>query len=73
MIDDKRINDQLSEVLKETLNRTQTCKNPQCDPQGSCYSCLRSYQNQFKWENLKRNLVSDWLSQVLQEGKQAAS
>jgi hypothetical protein len=29
---------------------------------------MRSYGNQFQWENLHRNLVSDWLSKVLEDG-----
>lgn len=61
----ERIQEDLPRILRETLRRTCDCKNPQCDPNGSCYACLRSYGNQFQWENLHRNLVSDWLSQVL--------
>ena len=45
------------------------CKNPQCDPQGSCYACLRSYSNQFQWESLHRNLVADWLTEVLDNAR----
>jgi ATP-dependent helicase YprA (DUF1998 family) len=66
----KRIGDELRNVLQETLNRTLRCRNPQCDPEGSCYSCLRSYQNQFKWENLKRVLVSKWLAQAFGDNQQ---
>jgi hypothetical protein len=61
----ERIQEELPQVLAETLRRTRDCKNRKCDPQGSCYACLRSYGNQFQWESLHRNLVSDWLSQVL--------
>jgi hypothetical protein len=64
----ERIQQELPRILGETLSRTRKCRNLQCDPQGSCYACLRSYGNQFQWENLHRNLVSDWLSQVLGAG-----
>ena len=64
----ERIQQELPRILGETLRRTRDCKNPHCDPQGSCYACMRSYGNQFQWENLHRNLVSDWLSQVLEDG-----
>jgi ATP-dependent helicase YprA (DUF1998 family) len=61
-----RIREALPLILHETLRRVRECKNPQCDPLGSCYACLRTYGNQFQWENLHRNLVSDWLSTVLE-------
>ncbi len=64
----ERIQAELPRILNETLRRARDCKNPQCDPQGSCYACLRSYGNQFQWENLHRNLVSNWLTQVLGAG-----
>jgi hypothetical protein len=32
---------------------------------GSCYSCLRTYGNQFNWDLLRRNLVANWLRPVL--------
>jgi ATP-dependent helicase YprA (DUF1998 family) len=61
----ERIQEELPRILEDTLCRTRDCKNPQCDPLGSCYACLRSYGNQFQWESLHRNLVSDWLFQIL--------
>ncbi len=61
----ERIREELPNILQGTLRRTGDCKNPQCDPQGSCYTCLRSYSNQFQWENLHRQLVSDWLAIAL--------
>jgi hypothetical protein len=63
-----RISEELPAILESTLRRVLNCTNSQCDPQGSCYTCLRSYGNQFQWENLHRNLVSDWLADVLHPG-----
>jgi hypothetical protein len=60
-----RSREELPRILEETQRRVANCKNLQCDPQGSCYACLRSYSNQFQWESLHRNLVSDWLTEVL--------
>ena len=42
-----RIGKELPGILEATLRRVLNCTNPQCDPQGSCYTCLRSYGNQF--------------------------
>lgn len=63
-----RIRDELPCILEETLRRVKECRNPECDPQGSCYACLRSFANQFQWEHLHRNIVADWLSDVLDRG-----
>jgi hypothetical protein len=60
-----RISAELPGILEATLQRVLNCTNSQCDPLGSCYACLRSYGNQFQWENLHRKLVSDWLADVL--------
>jgi hypothetical protein len=60
-----RIREELPRVLQETYRRTDDCRNPACDRQGSCYACLRSYGNQFRWQYLHRDLVADWLAQVL--------
>lgn len=60
-----RIVDELPMILEETCRRVRNCRNPQCDPLGSCYACLRTYTNQFQWERLHRNVVADWLEQVL--------
>ena len=61
----QRIEQELSEVLRATLDRVKKCPNPQCDPDASCYACLRSYQNQFYWDLLKRRIVIDWLEPAL--------
>lgn len=60
-----RIIDRLPRVLLRTLERTRTCDNSLCDPEGSCYTCLRSYGNQFYWDRLKRKKVADWLHKFL--------
>jgi hypothetical protein len=62
------INERLPAILNTALERTRNCLNPACDPLGSCYSCLRSYENQFVWERLRRVRVSEWLSAVLTDG-----
>ncbi len=57
----RRIIENLPQILERTLNRTRACDNPLCDLEGSCYTCLRSYGNQFYWDRLKRRRVSEWL------------
>ena len=61
----RRIVDELPAILEETHRRVSSCRNPQCDPRGSCYACLKTYANQFQWERLHRSLVGDWLALVL--------
>jgi hypothetical protein len=56
-----RIIENLPRILERTLGRTRDCDNPLCDPEGSCYTCLRSYGNQFYWDRLKRRKVFEWL------------
>ncbi len=63
-----RIVDQLGTILEAALDRTLHCRNPLCDPEGSCYACLRSYGNQFKWALLKRGPVARWLEQLMTRG-----
>ena len=60
-----RLHDELPRVLEGALDRVTNCPNSSCDPQGSCYSCLRSFGNQFEWNHLRRNVVRDWLSVML--------
>jgi ATP-dependent helicase YprA (DUF1998 family) len=60
-----RISSELASVLRATLNRVKACPNAQCDPEGSCYACLRSYHNQFYWDQLKRSAVVGWLETIL--------
>jgi ATP-dependent helicase YprA (DUF1998 family) len=60
-----RLHDELPRVLGGALERVTNCPNTACDPLGSCYSCLRSFGNQFEWNHLRRNVVREWLSAVL--------
>jgi hypothetical protein len=60
-----QIRDGLRMVLQKTLDRVTVCANRNCDLRSSCYTCLRTYRNQFEWENLSRQVVVDWLSTAL--------
>lgn len=53
----------LNEILKSTLSRLQNCI---CGPETSCYGCLRSYENQFCHERLRRGIVLEFLKDHLQ-------
>ncbi len=59
----RRILGDLGTVLEASLARVRDCKCP--DLEASCYACLRSYGNQFYWEDLRRRPVIDWLSSIL--------
>ncbi|MFM9995120.1 MAG: DEAD/DEAH box helicase [Phycisphaerales bacterium] len=61
----ERIQERLVDVLERTRLFLQQCDNPRCDPNGSCYSCLRSFANQFHWEHLQRSIPMSWLERVL--------
>jgi hypothetical protein len=54
--------DELLEVLRAAHARAAHC---QCDPSASCYTCLRSYRNQFCHDLLVRKPVADYLSLLL--------
>ena len=56
-------NDTLLHVLINAMNLAQKC--PNCDEDSSCYSCLRTYQNQKYHDIIKRNYVFNYLGQVL--------
>ncbi len=58
-----RIIGKLPDVLGAALKRVRDCRCP--DIEASCYACLRSYGNQFYWEELRRKPVIDWLSGIL--------
>ncbi len=58
-----RILEKLDVVLEAAYKRVHDCKCP--DLEASCYACLRSYSNQFYWEELKRRPVIDWLGAIL--------
>lgn len=55
----------LPAVLDATWRRLDACPDPGCDRRGSCYSCLRSNRNQYRWDELVRGPVADWLAGVL--------
>src|SRR5262249_24778124 len=56
---------ELRNILEAILRRTRDCRNPLCDPQVSCYACLRSYSNQFKWDQLSRGPIAAWTAALL--------
>ncbi len=60
-----RIQQELPGILDRTLRRVRNCPNPSCVLAGSCYACLRTYGNQFSWDELRRDRVSQWLESVL--------
>lgn len=58
-----RIVANLDKVLSAALARVRDCK---CgDVASSCYACLRTYSNQFDWDQLQRQPVIQWLSAVI--------
>ncbi len=61
----KRLNnkDVILHVLINAMNLAQKC--PNCDEDSSCYSCLRTYQNQKNHDIIKRKYVFNYLGQVL--------
>ena len=65
----KRLNNQdiLTQVLKLAYDRTVTCGCGGDSGDSSCYSCLRTYQNQRYHDILKRNYVVEYLKDVVLE------
>jgi hypothetical protein len=61
----ERIRHELVAILRAAYSRTRNCRNQTCDSRGSCYACLRTYGNQFQWDQLNRGLVADWLEGIL--------
>lgn len=61
----KRLNNEevILHVLINAMNIAQKCQN--CDVDSSCYSCLRTYQNQRHHDIIKREYVYNYLGQVL--------
>ncbi len=59
------IHEGLPLILSRAWERTEHCPNPSCDPSGSCYACLRTYSNQFQWNDLDRSAIALWLSQFV--------
>ncbi|WP_224984208.1 DEAD/DEAH box helicase [Geomonas agri] len=58
-----RIVQNIDDVLRSAYRRVKDCSCIDWD--ASCYACLRSYSNQFYWDDLQRRPVIEWLSQVL--------
>ena len=61
----KRINNKntLYRILTHAKNLSENCEG--CDPDSTCYSCLRTYQNQRHHDNMKREYVYKYISQIL--------
>lgn len=59
----ERIVNNIDDVLYSAYRRVKDCSCSDID--SSCYACLRSYSNQFYWDELTRRPVIDWLSNVL--------
>ena len=55
----KRVAQLLPEVVLAAWERVDRCS---CGPETSCYECLRSYQNQFVHDQLRRGLARDFLA-----------
>ena len=58
----KTISESIPELLRSALGVVQNCG---CTPDGSCYQCLRNYQNQTHHEHLSRAAAQLLLSQAL--------
>ena len=54
--------DELLQVLQAAHSRVANCT---CDETASCYTCLRSYKNQFCHDQLARGPVVDYLDRLL--------
>lgn len=63
----KRLNNQdiLTQVLRLAYDRTATCGCGGDNGDSSCYSCLRTYQNQRYHDILKRNYVVEYLKDIV--------
>ncbi len=62
----KRLNDKnvILHILINAFSNAQKC--PNCDLDSSCYSCLRTYENQKYHDIIKRKYVYDYLGEVLE-------
>lgn len=63
----KRISDKdiLYRIFVKAYNLAKNCKN--CDADSSCYSCLRTYQNQKYHDYIRRDYVVSYLTNILNE------
>jgi len=59
----RMIYDNLYDVFEKAYKRVANCTG--CGPDTSCYSCLRSYQNQNLHDKLERRLAWNVLGQIL--------
>ena len=61
----KRLNSEtmINNLLLKAYSIAKLCSN--CDEESSCYSCLRTYQNQKYHDIIKRKYVIDYLEEVL--------
>lgn len=59
----QHIYNNLFAVFEAAHRRVSTCNG--CSPETSCYSCLRSYDNQFSHNKLERRLAQDILGRIL--------
>jgi len=60
----QRIAENLPAVFHAAWQRVDQCE---CGEETSCYRCLRSYQNQYYHEHLKRGLARDFLSKIIKK------
>jgi len=58
----KALSDKVPDLLRSALDVVQSCV---CTPDGSCYQCLRSYQNQTHHEHLSRATAKQLLTQAI--------
>jgi len=68
----RRIGQALPRVAWAAWERVARCE---CGEETSCYECLRSFGNQYCHDQLRRGLVRDFLSAVIQQqaGRDGAS
>lgn len=60
----RRIGERLPQLIEAAAGRVDSCG---CGPETSCYSCLRSYANQYVHEELSRGSASQALRLVRAE------
>lgn len=60
----ERIMAEFPTILQQVREKVSACENPLCDPGGSCYACLRDYDNQYRWDRLQRQCVAEWLEKL---------
>ena len=58
-----KIADHFDQVVGAALKRVENCAG--CEPDSSCYSCLRSYSNQWHHDRLRRSAAAELLRMML--------